>query len=128
MFDRGTRKHVTWLLALVSLMALFAVACSGDDDDDGGDGAGFTDDGYKAAGLDKEKVVTVDGDIVIGVSAALTGDAAGLGIPIADSAESAGDGVQIKGHNIKFVREDDLCTAEGGPAAAERLIQAKVVA
>jgi len=44
------------------------------------------------------------------------------------AAETAGDGVQIKGKNIKFVREDDLCSAEGGPAAAERLIQAKAVA
>ena len=40
----------------------------------------------------------------------------------------AGDGVTIKGHKIKWVREDDLCSAEGGPAAADRLIKAKVVA
>ncbi|MCC6382438.1 MAG: branched-chain amino acid ABC transporter substrate-binding protein [Dehalococcoidia bacterium] len=33
----------------------------------------------------------------------------------------------IKGHKVQFVREDDLCTAEGGPAAADRLIKANVV-
>jgi len=109
-------------------MAVFAVACSGDDDDDDGGGASFSDAGYKAAGLDKARVVTIDGDIPIGISSALTGDVAGLGIPIADSAEAAGDGVQIKGKNIKWVREDDLCTAEGGPAAADRLVKAGVVA
>ncbi len=131
MRDRGMWSKWTWLMALVALVAVLAVACSGDDDDDdGGDtgGSGFTDAGYKTAGLEKAKVVTYDAEIPIGISSALTGDTAGLGIPIADSAEAAGDGVTIKGHAIKWVREDDLCTPEGGPAAADRLIKAKVVA
>ncbi|MEO6397656.1 MAG: branched-chain amino acid ABC transporter substrate-binding protein, partial [Tepidiformaceae bacterium] len=81
--------------------------------------------GYKSAGF---KSVTVDGAVKIGISTALSGDAKGLGVPIADSAESAGEGVTIKGHKVEFVREDDLCTAEGGPAAADRLIKANVVA
>lgn len=124
---KGKRSRFALLLSLVALIALFAVACSGDDDDSGGS-AGFSDAGYKTAGLDKARIVTVDGDIPIGISAALTGDAAGLGIPIADSAETAGDGVTIKGHKIKWIREDDLCTPEGGPAAADRLVKANVVA
>src|SRR6187399_2968362 len=111
---RGHRSKLAWLLALAAMFAVVAVACSGDDDEGS---AGFTDEGYATAGLDGEKLVTIDGDIVIGISSALTGDVASLGIPIADSAETAGDGVQIKGKNIKFVREDDLCSAEGGPAA-----------
>ena len=97
MTDRGFRTRLTWLLALVALMAaLVAVACGGDDDDDddSGGSVGFSDAGYKTAGLDKAKVVTVDGDIPIGISTALTGDVAGLGIPIADSAETAGDGLR----------------------------------
>jgi len=123
------RSKLLWLLSIMALGALFVAACGGDDDDDDGDGeAGFSDAGYAAAGLDKAKVVTIDGDIPIGISSALTGDVAGLGIPIADSAEAAGNGVQIKGKNIKWVREDDLCTPEGGPAAAERLLAAGVVA
>ena len=128
MRDRGMWSRWTWLMALVALLAIFAVACSGDDDDSSGGGTGFTDAGYKTAGLDKAKVITIDGDIPIGISSALTGDVAGLGVPIADSAEVAGDGVTIKGHKIKWVREDDLCSAEGGPAAADRLVKANVVA
>lgn len=128
MSSRGFRSKLTWLVALIALMALFVAACGGDDDDDSGGGASFSDAGYKAAGLDKAKIITVDGDIPIGISSALTGDAAGLGIPIADSAEAAGDGVTVKNHKIKWIREDDLCTPEGGPAAADRLLKANVVA
>ncbi len=123
----GKRSRFVLLFSIAALFALFAVACS-DDDDDSSSSGGFTDAGYKTAGLDKARVVTVDGDVPIGISSALTGDTAGLGIPIADSAETAGDGVTIKGHKIKWVREDDLCTAEGGPAAADRLVKANVVA
>ena len=128
MFYRGRRSKLAWLLAGTALVALFAVACSGDDDDDSDGSAGFTEAGYKAAGLDKARIVTVDGDIVIGISSALTGDNAGLGLPIADSAEVAADGVTIKGHKIKVERSDDLCTPDGGPPSADRLVKAKVVA
>lgn len=129
MTNRRRGSRWTWLMALAALTATFAVACSGDDDDDdGGDEAGFTDAGYKAAGLDKARIITVDGDIPIGISSALTGEVAGLGIPIADSAEVASEGITVKGKKIKWVREDDLCSPEGGPAAADRLVKAKVVA
>ena len=127
MTHSGKMSRWTWLMAMVALLAIFAVACSGDDDDDSSS-AGFTDAGYKTAGLDKARVVTIDGDIPIGISSALTGEVAGLGIPIADSAEVASEGVTIKGKKIKWVREDDLCSPEGGPAAADRLVKAKVVA
>lgn len=130
---RGTGQVVRWALlaSLVALLAVFTVACSGDDDDGGSNsGKGFTDAGYKSAGLDKAKNVTVDKGqpVKIGISSALSGDVKSLGLPIADSAESAASGVQIKGHDIQFVREDDLCTAEGGPAAADRLVKAGIVA
>jgi branched-chain amino acid transport system substrate-binding protein len=120
-------------MALAALMALALTAC-GDDDDDGGSSGGavkgFSDAGYKAAGLDKAKPVTVEKDapVKIGISSALSGDVKGLGVPIADSAETAGEGLTIKGHKIQFVREDDLCSAEGGPAAADRLLKANVIA
>ncbi|MBK7330531.1 MAG: hypothetical protein IPI85_16080 [Dehalococcoidia bacterium] len=80
MTHSGKMSRWTWLMAMVALLAIFAVACSGDDDDDSSS-AGFTDAGYKTAGLDKARVVTVDGDIPIGISSALTGEVAGLGIP-----------------------------------------------
>ncbi len=126
---RGHRSRLYLVLAAIAAMvAMFAAACGGDDA--GGDVAGFTDAGYKTAGLDKARIVTIDKDaaIKIGISSALSGDVKGLGVPIADSAQLAGDGVTIKGHKIEWVREDDLCTPEGGPAAADRLIKAKVVA
>ena len=127
-----------WIIAVAAfaLVAVAAAACGGDNSSTttptagtGGTAAagGFTDAGYKTAGF---KTVTVDSGaaIKIGISAALSGDAKGLGVPIADSAESAGVGVTIKGHAVEFVREDDLCTAEGGPQAADRLIKDNVIA
>ncbi|MGH2632370.1 MAG: ABC transporter substrate-binding protein, partial [Tepidiformaceae bacterium] len=127
-----------WIIAAgaLALLAMAAAAC-GDDNTSkttattgaGGTTAasGFTDAGYKTAGF---KTVTIDSGatVKIGISSALSGDAKGLGVPIADSAEAAGQGVTIKGHAVEFVREDDLCTAEGGPQAADRLIKDNVVA
>jgi len=117
------------LLALVALFSLAVVAC-GDDDDKGSNGGatrGFSAAGYKAAGY-KAYTIEKDQPIKIGISSALSGDVKGLGLPIADSATVAADGITIKGHKIEFVREDDLCKPEGGPAAADRLIKANVVA
>ncbi len=126
---RGRGSRWLWLLAVLAIAGTMAAAC-GDDDSGGSTTGGFTDAGYKAAGLDKAKTVSVDSGatIKIGISSALSGDVKSLGVPIADSAEVAGDGVTIKGHKLEFVREDDLCSAEGGPAAADRLIKAGVVA
>ena len=117
-------------LALVAL-SLGAAACSGDDDDKSSGGStaavkGFTDAGYKKAGF-KTYTIEKDAPIKIGISSALSGDVKGLGLPIADAAAVAGEGVTIKGHKIEFVREDDLCSPEGGPAAGDRLIKANVV-
>jgi branched-chain amino acid transport system substrate-binding protein len=92
-----------------------------------GSSNGFSDAGYKAAGF-KTFVVDSSATIKIGISSTLSGDVKGLGLPIADSAETAGEGITIKGHKLEFVREDDLCSPEGGPAAANRLIAANVVA
>lgn len=122
---RGRKARLAWILPVLTVLALAVAAC-GDDDDAGGDAQGFSDAGYKAAGF---KSVTIDSGqpIKIGISSALSGDVKGLGVPIADSAEAASTDT-VKGHKIEFVREDDLCTAEGGPAAADRLIKAGVVA
>jgi len=133
---RKTTNKSKWIigLALMALIAVIAAAC-GDDDSTStptsSTGAGgFTDAGYKAAGLDKAKNVTVESgaSIKIGISSGLSGDVKGLGLPIADAATVAADGVTIKGHKIELVREDDLCTPEGGPAAADKLLKAGVVA
>lgn len=132
MRETGHGSRWLWILAAVALLALGVSAC-GDDDSTSTSGStakGFSDAGYKAAGLDKAKPVTVEKDaaVKIGISSALSGDVKGLGVPIADSAETAAEGITIKGHKIEFVREDDLCSPEGGPAAADRLLKANVVA
>ncbi len=121
---KGHSTRLAWGLAALAALTTALVACSSDKSSST---AGFTDAGYKAAGF---KTITIDSgaSIKIGISSALSGDVKGLGLPIADSAEVAGDGVTIKGHKLEFVREDDLCSADGGPAAADRLIKANVVA
>lgn len=131
MTKRGRASAWLWtLLALLAIVAVGVAACGDDDDDDdGGDDAtkGFSEAGYKLAGF---KEVTIDSGaaVKIGISSALSGDVKGLGEPIAIAAELAGDGVTIKGHKIEFVREDDLCSPDGGTAAADRLVKAGVVA
>jgi branched-chain amino acid transport system substrate-binding protein len=129
----GTKRTVLRLglgFAALAALAAASTACSGDSSSSSSSSGGFTSAGYKAAGLDQVKNVTIDAGatIKIGISSALSGDVKSLGLPIADSAAAAGDGVTIAGHKIEFVREDDLCTPEGGPAAADRLIKAGIVA
>ncbi len=118
------------LLAALAVVALGFAACGDDDDSKSGSTktvAGVTDAGLKAAGF---KTITIDanGTIKIGISSALSGDVKGLGVPIADSAAAAAEGVTIKGHKIEILREDDLCSPEGGPAAADRLVGKGIVA
>ncbi len=131
MTRNGRASAWLWtLLALLAIVSVGLVACGDDDDDDGGGDAatkGFTEAGYKLAGF---KEVTVDSGaaVKIGISSALSGDVKGLGEPIAIAAELAGDGVTVKGHKIEWVREDDLCSPDGGTAAADRLAKAGVVA
>lgn len=133
------RIQPSWLrlaLGLTAAGALVVTAACGDDDSSSkstpgaNGGAGFSAAGYKAAGLDQAKNVEIasGASIKIGISSALSGDVKSLGAPIADSAAAAGDGVTIAGHKVEFVREDDLCSAEGGPAAADRLLKAGVIA
>lgn len=112
-----------WALAVVALVALLAAAC-GDDDDDGGDGGG---NGGSQANF--QTVTIAAGEpIKIGISTVLSGDLESLGVPIAQAAELAGEGVEVEGHPIEFVRKDDLCTPEGGASAATQLIDEGVVA
>ncbi len=117
MRDRGNSSRWVWILAAVAMLTLFAAAC-GDDDDSGGKSAA----GFKTVTIAKGETVK------IGISSAVSGDLKGLGEPIATAAALAGDGKEIKGHKLEFITKDDLCSADGGAAAASQLIQAGVVA
>jgi branched-chain amino acid transport system substrate-binding protein len=121
-FKKSHRARWAWLLALVAIVPLIAVACAGDDDDD--DSGDVT---YGTAGF-KEVRIEAGQPIKIGISSVLSGDLQGLGVPIADGAELAGKDRTINGHSLEFVRADDGCNADGGVAAAQQLLQAGVVA
>lgn len=128
MRERSSKLRWLWLAAIISMMALVAVACGDDDDDDdGGNGDDGGDVTYGTAGF---KVVEIPAGqpIKIGVSSILAGDLTAIGLPIADAAELAGEGKTIAGRAIEWVRADDECTADGGASAATQLIEAGVIA
>jgi branched-chain amino acid transport system substrate-binding protein len=111
----------TWLVALLAIIPVLGVACTGDDDDDDGDVT------YGTAGF-KEVRIEAGQPIKLGISSVLSGDLQGLGVPIADAAELAGKDRTIKGHSLEFVRADDQCNADGGVAAVTQLLGQNVVA
>ena len=69
-------------------------------------------------------VVGNDEPIIIAVALTLSGPNAPYGVDALRGVELAiADQGQVLNHPIQLVQEDDLCTAEGGQAAAERLAQ-----
>lgn len=120
MFKTRHKASWTWLLALIAIVPLFALACTGDDDDDG-------DVTYGTAGFTEIRIEAGQ-PIKLGVSSVLSGDLQGLGVPIADAAELAGKDRTIKGHSLEFVRADDQCNPDGGVAAVTQLLGEGVVA
>ncbi len=128
MKERTSKLRLLWLIAIVSMMALVAVACGGDDDDDDDDnGNGGGDVTYGNAGF-KTIEIAAGAPIKIGISSILSGDLTVIGLPIADAAELASEGKTIAGRSIEWVRRDDTCSAAGGATAATQLIQENVVA
>ena len=116
-----------WRWAAFLLAALlFAAGCFGGKKDANSQEA----KALRAAGLDRSRTITIEPGqpIRIGVASTLSGDLSAFGLAIADAAETIPTSTAINGHPIAFVREDDLCTADGGAAAADRLIRAGVVA
>jgi branched-chain amino acid transport system substrate-binding protein len=101
----------------MAILAVAVAACGDDDDDDDGDGEDFP-----------TVTIAAGETIKLGISSILTGDLESLGVPIADAAELASDGIEVGGHTIEWIRHDDQCTPEGGASAATQLIEAGVVA
>jgi branched-chain amino acid transport system substrate-binding protein len=107
------------LLSVIFALSLVAAAC-GDDEtvDAGGDGTNLGDG---SLGL-----VTVEAGSAIQIRSlnAITGDVAFLGIPNQRGVELAiADYGQIRGFDVDMgVGLDDLCSADGGQAAAQSIV------
>ena len=121
-------KRRPWLtvVATVAVLALVASACASDEG--GGEPGGDTE----TAAVDEFGSVEIGADepINLGVSQVISGADAALGqdqvngIELAvDYLDGTFDGTpgQLLGHDIELSVEDDLCTAEGGQAAATAL-------
>lgn len=119
-------KRLRALLALLFAFMLVAAAC-GDDDDDA---AAESDDSGEDADLAPEEgalgtVVVPSGEAIqIRSLNAITGDVAFLGVPNQRAVELAvADFGQIEGFDVSIgTGLDDLCSADGGQAAAQTIV------
>lgn len=122
-------KRRPWLtvVATVAALALVASACS---NEEGGGGGGGTDTETAAADEFGSVEVAADEPINVGVSQVISGADAALGQDQVNGIELAVDYLDgtfdatagtLLGHDINLSVEDDLCTAEGGQAAATAL-------
>ncbi len=127
------------LLTVLAVLSLILVACGGGGAEDTTTTAGGGDDSTTtAAGGDSttttageepagefEPVVVAAGEAVqIRSLEAISGDVSTLGIPNQNSTELAiADYGQIQGHDVTFgTGLDDLCSADGGQAAASQIV------
>ncbi len=117
-------KKLLRLLALLATLTLIAAAC-GSDDAESTESGGDSDSG-EALGDGSLGTVTVEaGDsIQIRSLEAISGDVAFLGIPNQRATELAvADYGQIKGFDVSVGTPlDDLCSADGGQAAAQTIV------
>ena len=107
-------------LCLLGVLALIATACGGDD---GGSSVGSSD---SAMGDGSLGVVAVESDEAIQIRSlnAITGDVAFLGLPNERGARIAVDDFgDIHGWEVNIgTGLDDLCSADGGQAAAQTIV------
>jgi branched-chain amino acid transport system substrate-binding protein len=138
-------KKLSLLLAILMSFAMVAAACGSDDEDDteagtdtteatesgddsGDDGETDEDDGEMEEGVAVGELgaVTVEagGEIQIRSLNAITGDVAFLGVPNQRAVELAiADYGAIEGFNVSLgAGLDDLCSADGGQAAAQTIV------
>lgn len=112
------------LLSVIFALSLVAAACGDDATVDAGGGDGGGDAEYLGDG--SLGTVTVEPGQAIQIRSlnAITGDVAFLGIPNQRGVEQAiGDYGQIKGFDVDMgVGLDDLCSADGGQAAAQGIV------
>lgn len=138
-----SRRHarLTWFVALVAVFALFAASCGSDDDGDADPvdtdatettQAATSDDDMSddmgdtpAVGDGSLGIVTVSQGDAIQIRSlnAISGEVAFLGLPIQYAVEQAiADYGPINGFDVSMgTGLDDLCSAEGGQAAAQQI-------
>ena len=122
-------KRRPWLavVATVAVLALVASACSNDDDPGGSDG---TDS--ETAAVDEFGTIEIAAGepinigtllVISGADAALGQDSQNGAVLAADYLDGTFDGTagQLLDHDIEWVHEDELCSAEGGQAGATAL-------
>lgn len=139
-------RKLLMLLAVLLSFSLIAAACGDDDDTDAGDdttttaaaddGDGDGDDGDMgdgdSLGDGSLGTITVEAGSAVQIRSlnAITGDVAFLGIPNQNGVELAvADFGQIHGFDVTSGEGlDDLCSAEGGQAAAQQIVADEQVA
>lgn len=128
-----SRKLLT-LLAILLSFTLIAAACGDDDDTDAGSGDDAGDDGGDADHLGDGSLgtITVEAGAEVQIRSlnAITGDVAFLGIPNQRGVEAAvADYGQIHGFDVTSGQGlDDLCSADGGQAAAQTIVADEQIA
>ena len=130
------RKHLVRYLAVLLAFGLVAAACGDDDDDTPSTDADTTDGAAEPTGPDEEMmehlgdgslgVVEVEAGDAIQIRSleAITGDVAFFGLPIDRATQIAVDDYgQIHGFDVDLGTSlDDLCSNDGGQAAAQTIV------
>ncbi|HWC72161.1 MAG TPA: branched-chain amino acid ABC transporter substrate-binding protein [Actinomycetota bacterium] len=122
-------KRRRWLtvVATVAVLALVASACSNDEGGGGGEGTDTETtevDEFGTVEVASGEPINLGTLMVIsGADAALGQDSQNGAVLAADYLDGTFDGTpgQLLGHDINWVHEDDLCSAEGGQAGGTAL-------
>jgi branched-chain amino acid transport system substrate-binding protein len=125
-------KRISQLLAVLLALSLLAAACGGSDSDSDSAASGSDSESTDNSGDDEHLgdgslgVVTIEAGEAVQIRSlnAITGDVAFLGVPNQRGVEQAiADYGQINGFDVSMgTGLDDLCSADGGQAAAQTIV------
>ena len=117
--SRKRRRTIPFVIALLAVFSLLATSCGNDDDD----GIGDRGDALGDASLGIVEVEEGDA-IQIRSLQAITGDVAAFGLPIDRAAYLAVDDYgPVNGFDVDLGTSlDDLCSNDGGQAAAQTIV------
>ncbi len=119
-------RKLMMLLAVLLSFSMVAAACGDDEDDSADGGDDMADDSADYLGDGSLGTVIVEPGAAIQVRSlnAISGDVAFLGIPNERGVAAAiADYGQIKGFDVDLgAGLDDLCSADGGQAAAQQIV------